>query len=308
MKRLAILLAVVACGDERNEPRSSVPGTIYAVEDGDQLVRSHGGVRTQLARGVFPSTHALPDGRLVAIASRGDGSAESEQLALVERDGRTTRIGPTAAQLRDPAVDPRGRWVVVAANLDGHSDLYRIGLDGRTERLTNDPEGNYAPAVIGDAVVYVSSRDGNAELYRGSQRLTAFQRDDWQPTPSPDGNTLAFLSDREGPVRIFLMAPDGTSLRRLTTRTDAVDETDCVWSRDGKQLAYAAGDRVIVRELASATERTLGPGLEPAFSPDGNWLAVARTRGTSSDVVAIELASLDVEVIAEDARLPRWLP
>jgi Tol biopolymer transport system component len=153
----------------------------------------------------------------------------------------------------------------------------------------------------------VSSRDGNAELYRGGQRLTAFHRDDWQPTPSPDGTTLAFLSDREGPSRIFLMSPDGTSLRRLTERIDDVDEGEPAWSRDGGRLAYVASGQVYVRDLASGTERAISGGAEPAFSPDGNWLAIARTRGSDSDVVAIPLAGGAPQLVARSARLPRWL-
>ncbi len=89
MKRALFLLALAACGDDRS-PQRELPGTIWFVEGttAPTLVRFAGGVRTTVARDVFPSPGALPDGRLVAVASRGDGSAESEQLVLVAPTGR----------------------------------------------------------------------------------------------------------------------------------------------------------------------------------------------------------------------------
>ncbi|HEY5923696.1 MAG TPA: hypothetical protein VIV11_18570 [Kofleriaceae bacterium] len=305
------LVALVACGNDKSKAQPKpLPGTIYFVEDapGPQLVRLAAGTRTVIGRDLFPSAHGLEDGRLVALASRGDGAADSEQLALIGRDGRVERIGPAAAQVRDPAVDPRGRWITVAINVEGTSDLYRVELDGKTTRLTTEPHGNFAPAVLGESIVYVSSRDGNSEIYREGQRLTTHERDDWQPTPSPDGKTIAFMSDRDGTPRIYLMEPDGTSQRRLTA--SAAEESAPTWSRDGKLLAYVAGAHGFVRDMTTGVDRQLTPvgarDLEPSFSPDGKWLAVARMRGNASDLVAIDLVSGDSTPIATNARLPRW--
>jgi TolB protein len=303
-----LVLVLVACGDDK-PARAPLPGTIYFVEDtdaGPQLVRFSSGARVVIGRELFPSAHALPDGRLVAIASRGDGSGDSEQLALIGNDGRVERIGPSAAILRDPAVDMRGRWIVIAANLDGHSDLYRVELDGKTTRLTNDAQGNYSPAMVGESIVYASSRDGNSELYRDDQRLTTTPRDDWQPVPSPDGKTIAFLSDRDGSAHLYVMNADGTSSRRLSNHTG--EESAPAWSRDCKQLAYVVDGHVWLRDTATGNERSITPAgardQEPSFSPDGRWLAVAR----GDAVVAVNLGTGETSPIAAHGRLPRWRP
>lgn len=248
--------------------------------------------------------------------------SSSRWSPLTARSPGSARRLPT---VREPAVDPAGRFVVLAINQDGHSDLYRLELASeQLTRLTNDRQGNFTPALAGDAIVFASSRDGDSEIYRlplagkpKVQRLTAFHRDDLEPTPAPDGKTIAFLSDREGPMRIFLMASDGTKQRRLTDRTDVATELSPIWSRDGARLAYLIerpSERVlIVRDLATGNERVLTPpgsrDHEASFSPDGNWIAVAREANGEHDLVALPVAggeSIRITSTPAIERLPRW--
>jgi TolB protein len=300
---------------------AELPGTLWFVHDG-VLRRMARGQRHDVAADspLFPSRFALPDGRLVAIASRGDGSPESEQLALVAADGRVTRVGPRAPLVRSPAVERGGTSIVVEANIDGHSELYRIDVaTGTPTRLTDNKQGNFAPVAFEDDIVFESSRDGNIELYRlaTQQRLTAFHKDDWGALPSPDNRTIIFSSDREGPVRLFAMAPDGTGQRRLTTRAaDEGDELEPAWSPDGTRVAYVVETKrertVRVRDLASGEERIVSPAgardADPCFSPDGAWVVVAREsfKPTEPGVVwAVRLVDGAAIAVAK-GRLPRW--
>ena len=306
---------------------ASLQGVIWYVDEG--LVRlapsSRTGVALDDGEVLYPSRWQTTDSQLVAIGSRGDGSPTAEQLVLVRADGQLTRVGPRAAMIRDPAVVPGG--VVVAATLDGHSDLYLVELarSDRFVRITDNPQGNFAPAAMGATpdIVFVSSRDGDSEIYRmpyrggAVRRLTAFHKDDWQPTVAPDGEKLvAFLSDREGPVRVFVMAGDGTYQQRLTDRHDDADETEPVWDPLGRSIAYLCGGHLW---LASLDERRAGRDLtpdgatdaDPSFSPDGRWIVVARTAGTDTDLWAIPTApgAEPVRITSGGGveRLPRWM-
>ena len=67
--------------------------------------------------------------------------------------------------------------------------------------------------------------------------------DDWQPTYSPDGKRIAFLSDRGGEdaeTQVWVMPADGGEAEKLTDFPGGVDDFD--WSPDGKSLAIIAND------------------------------------------------------------------
>ncbi|MDQ3367446.1 MAG: hypothetical protein M3680_18650 [Myxococcota bacterium] len=304
---------------------AQLPGALWFV--GSRLARVTGGELAadfaDVGAPVYPSRWALPDGRLVGIASRGDGEPGSEQLVLIGPASEVTRVGPSITQVREPAVDPAGAWIVYEAKLEGHSELYRLDLaTSKVMRLTTNPQGNFKPAVLGkDSIVFVSSRDGDSEIYRARvtgkdvRRLTAFHRDDWDPTPSPDGKTIAFVSDREGRPRIFLMDADGTHQRRLTGRAEGVlDEVAPVWSPDGKRLAYLLEGpghaQLWIREVAGTEDRAMTPAgardADATFSPDGAWIAVARaTKSEHTEIWALPVAGGQAVRVA-DGRLPRW--
>ena len=74
---------------------------------------------------------------------------------------------------------------------------------------------------------------------RLARRFTGGPRSDTSPRWSPDGRTIAFLSDREeGATAVYLVPLDGGEARRLTTGKLSVQSFD--WSPDGKQIACLA--------------------------------------------------------------------
>ena len=74
-----------------------------------------------------------------------------------------------------------------------------------------------------------------------SIQLTRGERSSTAPRWSPDGQWLAFLSNRvEDKNQIFLINPSGGESRQLTKSETAIN--NFVWSEDGKTIAYTAAE------------------------------------------------------------------
>src|SRR3954470_4147471 len=72
----------------------------------------------------------------------------------------------------------------------------------------------------------------------GSERLrqlTFSAKSDSSPRWAPDGRSIAFLSDRDGPAQLYLLPRAGGEAQRITDRKDRVEAFR--WSPDGAQIA-----------------------------------------------------------------------
>lgn len=142
-------------------------------------------------------------------------------------------------------------------------------------------------------IVFTSTRDGNAEIYMintdGSEqiRLTNHPGDDFDPTWSPTGEHIAFVSERDhrGLYDIYLMDPDGENIRRAFSELEY--RTAPTWSPDGQKIAYhtysPVPDWAVYCNTINSreTERIAEVGIHrsgfPAWSPDGTEIAFSGT-------------------------------
>jgi Tol biopolymer transport system component len=111
------------------------------------------------------------------------------------------------------------------------------------------------------------------------RQLTSSTATNVRPAWSPDGKSIAFQSNRDGPYHIYVMNTDGSNLRQLTSGDN--DDRHPSWSPDGKVIAVDTGSE-IRREIAlidiGSKNRTqitkLGMTAQfPSFSPDGKSIA-----------------------------------
>ncbi len=63
----------------------------------------------------------------------------------------------------------------------------------------------------------------------GQTRLTTSPAWEALPTWSPDGQRIAFVTDRDGNDEIYIMNADGTGLTRLTN--NSTDDQKPTWSK-----------------------------------------------------------------------------
>src|SRR5450759_1309692 len=105
------------------------------------------------------------------------------------------------------------------------------------------------------------------------------------PTTSAQ-NQISFLSSRSGIRNVWLMNPDGSNPRQITTELAPVGEYDV--SSDGRTIVYeSAGAVTRMRLDGSDASRVTAAGrfeYAPALSPDGTEVLVGRSDAAGTDL------------------------
>ncbi len=177
-----------------------------------------------------------------------------------------------------------GLWRVAA--LDGRRDY--LGLRGATRPVVASSDGTLlftqGQRYYGLARVQL---DGQGES-DPPQPFTATQGNDWFPRWSYDETQLAFLSDRDGAVAVYVVPAETASAQRLPDIADAVAESTPAVSADGERVLVVArqadgASSLYEITIANPVWSRIGQRRdidEVAVSPDGHWVYyVAREDG-----------------------------
>ena len=183
-----------------------------------------------------------PDGQRIAFVSeRNDG--DWWQIYVMDTNGgNQLRLTNNRHNDQSPSWSPDGNRIAFMSDRKGefqNYDIYVMDADGGNQlRLTNNRHNDSSPSWSpdGQRIAFVSNRDGILDLKHGwptdeiyvmdadggnEQRLTENGVGDWGPLWSPDGQRIAFSSDRDGNPEIYVMDADGGNEQRLTNNRHA---------------------------------------------------------------------------------------
>jgi len=201
-----------------------------------------------------------------ALSDAGDmlywaGTAAADRLVWVERDGSEAEFEPGwTGDFRTLALSPDGTQLAVSI--------------GRS----------FAPEDIW--VKHLSAGPPTKLTFEGSVN--------WRVSWAPDGQSVVFVSDRDGGSTVFTKRADGSGAA-VQVHEEVRPVFEAIWSPDGQWLVYrtdnqAAGqgdilalrpgvDSVAVELVATPFEE-----VSPTISPDGRWLAYASDESGTREV------------------------
>lgn len=175
---------------------------------------------------------------------------------------------------------------------------YTIGEPGSRDIVVSKPDGS-------DRRVLTDDETGQSA-------------DDFAPVWSPDRQRIAFLSNRDGNVEIYIAVADGSSFTRITNTS--VDESHIRWSPEGTRLAYISPTEDGRPAAFWLSLSNLLPNrllfsdhgeADPAWSPQGTWIAFAVLE-ENGDSIGLDLRNPEgvnrVQLSQSPDRAPAWSP
>jgi len=277
-----------------------------------------------------------PDGRYLYFASDRSGSMNLWRVAIDEESGETLAppepITTPATSLAHMSVSGDGRTiayssVLVTVNIQRQSIDPSTGMPiGQPTWVTTGSRRWVSPdpSPDGERVVFYSLSQPEGHVYvagtdgTGLRRVTGDSAVDRVPRWSPNGDWIAFFSNRRGPLDIWKIRPDGSDLTQLTEGGVAVP----VWSPDGERMVGSGGrqDRQLVLlfdparswedqepQALRVPDDSLAEFSPNSWSPDGERLA-GQPSFSDAGIIVHTIRTGAYERLTDFGEWPVWLP
>jgi Tol biopolymer transport system component len=220
-----------------------------------------------------------------------------DQICIMNADGsgrkQLTHFDATTFYA---SLSPDGQTIYFVSRKEGAFDIYSMNTNGKgLERLTRGIGTLYAPELSpsGERIVFTNNGNGIWIMrFDGKNPHAITNRDDIDPTWSPNNAFIAFASSRDGDRQLYIMDKDGTDITQITDLNNMGGRS--TWSPDGTKLAFYRGPDgdhnifvvdINTKEVTRITDG--GDNLGPSWSPDGNWIAFTSYRDGNNEIYII---------------------
>jgi tricorn protease len=190
-----------------------------------------------------------------------------------------------------------------------------FGREARLVRYPHYSNGRVAFSYLGD--IWVADEDG-----KNVQRLTVNRARDVYPRFSPDGKWIAFSSERNGNLDVFIIPATGGTVKQLTSHS--ADDSVLNWTPDGRAVLFSSqrGEGFMPMLYTVSVEggmpRSAGVdmGVQASYAPDGQRLAYNQKAQTywrkyyrgayQSDVMVADIAAKKFTNVTDFEGLDSW--
>ncbi|HEY7545653.1 MAG TPA: biopolymer transporter Tol, partial [Blastocatellia bacterium] len=190
-----------------------------------------------------------------------------------------------------------------------------LGREVKLARYPHYHQGRIAFTYLAD----IWTADENGQNIR---RITVHKARDVYPRFSPDGKWIAFSSDRDGNMDVFIVPAEGGAAKQLTFHS--ADDTVLGWTPDSRAVLFASNrgedfaGKLYTVSIDGGMPRNAGAdmGVYASFSPDGRRLAINRKtqvywrkyyRGAAqSDVTVMDIAAKKFTDLTDFDGMDTW--
>jgi len=269
-----------------------------------------------------------PDGEWIAFLSSREGG-RGQVFLLSRRGGEAVKLTDYEADVSDLAWSPDSkRLALVVSDVDPDAPAADEDEDdAKAEQETAKPIVLRRLKFKSDGEGYLGELRSHVHVFdvaaKTSFQLTSGPFDDSDPAWSPDGASIAFVSNRSLPDAdasndsdVFVVpAREGEIPRALASAPSA--DASPAWSPDGKWIAYVAGgdpkdmwygaSHLAIVPAAGGPARPLTQSLDrnvlsPRFSPDGRSLLFVVEDGGNQHLARVGVEGGAVERVVTGER------
>ncbi len=281
-----------------------------------------------------------PDGAFIYFASDRGGSMNLWRVRVEEATGQVSgqpeSVTTPSTYAQHVSFSRDGRRAAYV-NLVSSTNIYKTAFNPYKEQITGEPvavtqgfKHTTSPDLSADGKWFVYGTQGekqediyvvDADGALAPRRLTDDAAKDRNPRWSPDGERVAFYSDRGGKYEAWTVRRDGSDLRQVTFTGAGGSVAYPFWSPDGARLGYnQRGESCAIidaarpwneqtpQQLQRPTDRRAEHFWAFSWSPDGRKLAGAfSSLGDDPGIAVYDLAAGAYEQLTDYAGRTVWL-
>jgi tricorn protease len=202
-----------------------------------------------------------------------------------------------------------------AASLFLITAVSAFGREARLVRYPHYHNGRIVFTYLGD--IWTADENG-----QNIQRMTVNRARDVYGRFSPDGKWIAFSSDRNGNLDVFIMPASGGAAKQLTSHS--ADDTVLGWSADSRSVLFSSNrgedfmPQLYLVSVDGGMQWKAGTdmGVQASYSPDGKRLAYNQKaqvywrkyyRGAyQSDIMIMDVAAKKFTQVTDFDGLDSW--
>ena len=259
-------------------------------------------------------------------------------LQNIEGDSAIQQLTDLPGGACQPAWSPDGMQLVFISPCSEQDEsypdasLYLMDVEsGQWQKIASSGVGQYDPiwSPDGSRIAYTALDGSHFHIHiltladRTDRSISNRLSNEMQPSWSPDGELIVFLSTSSGRNLLFTMTANGESAVQFTRD---IEKTNLYprWSPDGNTILYMQLNNIGYPVLVSGlyekqgysedlvTTEYTAPMRDPAYSPDGLWLAFSSNYdGSNHDIWIMTAAGTNPKPLATHPAFdfdPAWRP